>query len=318
MLNKKKAEIARCPIGIFAFLDGELLYYKLFSSNPVSANEEFSFSELKVEGYEVEETKNAQRLLRKNMRDYALSLSFAETNQILNKFLSDFAIILSRKRMKSAIGRDKLIIHASNAHDDITKIQNLLLERLREWYFLHYPELKQKDPSEMILKYGRRENFPGFKDSTGVELKESDEKILHDYANTTISSTNTRKQLEKYIEESMREICPNISSVVDPLLGARIMALAGSLERLAKMTASTIQLIGAEKALFRHMHQKGKPPKHGIIFADARIQNAENKGKTARIISSKIMMAARIDFYSGRYEENLKKDLAEDLKKVRK
>ena len=81
------------------------------------------------------------------------------------------------------------------------------------------------------------------------------------------------------------------------------------------MPASTIQLLGAEKALFRHLHKRGKSPKFGLIFMDQHIQNApdEKRGKIARILASKIMLAARIDFYSGRPEPKLKKDMEEEI-----
>jgi len=98
--------------------------------------------------------------------------------------------------------------------------------------------------------------------------------------------------------------------------------VAGSLKKLARMSSSTIQLLGAEKALFRHLKNKKrvKPPKYGLIFFDKRVQNApkHDAGKIARTIASKIMMAAKIDYYSGRFEPKLKEDLEKELEKIRK
>jgi nucleolar protein 56 len=128
-----------------------------------------------------------------------------------------------------------------------------------------------------------------------------------------------KKKLEKYVQDTVRQLMPNFSQLIDPLLAARFLASAGSMERLARMPASTIQLLGAEKSLFRHLKEQGKSPKFGIIFIDSHIQNApeEKRGKIARILSSKLMLAARIDFYSGRDDsEKLKKEFNEDLAKI--
>lgn len=314
------ASVARSPIGIFAFSDNELLYYKLFSKSPSNAVEEFLkpipddfFAALNCKAKE----DKSGKLLRERFREYAIGLGFAKDNSELNKFISDFALLLSKKKMKGIIGRDKLLVQANNALEDLNKIYNLLLERMREWYSLHYPE--SKTDVEKIIKYGRRENFPDFKDSTGVEITDSDEKVMRGYARMIKDVSERRGEIEKYIKESMKEIAPNISSLIDPLLAARLLALAGSLEKLAKMPSSTIQLLGAEKALFRHLKKKGKSPKYGLIYLDSRIQNASNelKGKIARLLAAKLMMAAKIDFYSGRYEEKLKKELEEEMKAMR-
>lgn len=318
-----KAFIVKSPIGYFAFSEhGELLYYQLFKRNPVEVAEKLRekipadfFSQ---KDYEIVENREAQNIMRKRLREYALSLGFAESNMELNKFLSDLGIVISKNRRKSSISRDKLIIQASNALEDLIKIQNLLLERLREWYGLHYPELKQKDIAEMVARYGRRENFPNFQESTGIDLAEKDEEILKEYAKAVSVVIEQRKSLERYVKSAMREIAPNFSSLLEPLLAARLLALAGSLEKLSKMSASTVQLLGAEKALFRHLRGKGRAPKFGIIYLSDYIQNSseEKRGKVARILASKLMLAARIDFYSGREDQKLKRYLEDEIDKL--
>jgi nucleolar protein 56 len=319
-----KALVTKSVIGYFAFSEkGELLYYKLFEPKPEDVEKTMNkpipddFLS-KLEGYEVTEGK-ADKIMKERVRGYAISLGFVKSDEEFNNFLSRLALLISKKRMKSAIGRDRLIIQASCALDDMTKIVNLLFERIEEWYSLHYPELKftQKNLDD-VLKYGRRDDFPGFKESVGIELTESDEVMLLDYAKMVKLVSDEKNKLEKYIKSSMKEIAPNLSSLIDTLLAARLLSLAGSLEKLSRMTASTIQLLGAEKALFRHLRKKGKSPKYGILYNDSRIQNAEEgkRGKIARIISSKLMLAARLDFYSGRYEEKLKKELEEDIKNI--
>lgn len=320
-----KALMARSPIGLFAFSEtGELLYYKLW--NPKQALDRFLSKEIdrdfaaNLSGYMIEESPKAYALLRKSFREYAKSLGFSKDDQDLNEFLSSFSIGLSKRSLIGTIGRDRLIVQSVRSLDDLTKAVNVFLERLYEWFSLHYPEMKNVNVKDLVMKHGRRENFPGFKSSTGVDLNEEDEKAVIEFAKAIDNLEKEKKALEKYVSSAMRETAPNFAALVDPLLAARLVASAGSLEKLARMPASTIQLLGAEKALFRHLHQKGKSPKYGIIYNSPLIQNApgEQKGKIARILSSKLMLAARIDYYSGRDEsEKMRRELDEEIKRVR-
>lgn len=318
---KPRALLCMSPIGIFAFSEsGELLHYSLFSSSPEKAAEEFSQARAgDLEAFELIDSEKGYKFLRTNFRDYAVSLGFAGGGSELTAFLSRFAEIISRKKMKALIGRDRLVAQASNALEDAVKMHNLVSERLREWFSLHYPELKQKDIASLVAAHGRRDSFPGFRESAGADLSESDEKILVEYAAMSLAIAGQRKSLEKYIGQAMKEIAPNFSSLIEPLLAARFLALAGSMEKLAKMPSSTIQLLGAEKALFRHLRKQGRSPKFGIIFLDPRVQNAEDgkKGRIARILASKLTVAIRIDVYSRRDDsERLTRELKEELGRV--
>lgn len=321
-----KALVARSPIGLFAFgEDGSLLYYKLWT--PKTALEKYLAKDLdkdfasSLSGYKLEESPHAYVMLGKSLRDYAKSLGFVKDDGELNEFLSSFSIALSKRGLMGAIGRDRLIVQSVRSLDDLSRSINVFLERLYEWFSLHYPEMKNVNVKDIVMKCGRRENIPGFKSSTGVDLSEEDQKALKEFAQTVDTLEKEKKELEKYVASAMRDVAPNFSALADPLLGARLIAVAGSLEKIARMPASTIQLLGAEKALFRHLHQKGKSPKYGIIYNSHLIQNApnEHKGKIARILSSKLMLAARIDYYSGRNDaEKMKKDLDEEIRNVLK
>jgi nucleolar protein 56 len=312
-----KAGIVKFPIGIFALSEkGELINFRLFSRNAEKALEEFLAEDKafvsSLKGYEIKEGSEAADILRKNIREYAVNLGFCQNNEEFNSFICEFSSLLSKKRMKTSIGRDKLLIQAVNALDEVNKISNTLNERAGEWYSLHYPEAKLTP--EKIIAYGKRENIPGYNESTGVSLTDEDEAMIKNFAASAKNVGETKKSLEKYIRETARVIMPNFSSLIDELLAARLLSLAGSMEKMARMTSSTIQLLGAEKALFRHIRHQGKSPKYGIIYMDPRIQNSQEKGKIARIIAAKLMIAARIDFYSGRPEEKLKKELEVELR----
>jgi nucleolar protein 56 len=119
----------------------------------------------------------------------------------------------------------------------------------------------------------------------------------------------------------MKEVAPNVTALVGPLLGARLLSLAGSLEELAKLPASTVQVLGAEKALFRALRTGGKPPKHGVIFQFAEIRRAPKwqRGKIARALATKLAIAAKVDFFTGRYiGDELKKRLYERIEEIKK
>jgi nucleolar protein 56 len=119
----------------------------------------------------------------------------------------------------------------------------------------------------------------------------------------------------------MNEIAPNLSELAGPLLGARLIAISGGIEKLAKMASSRIQVLGAEKALFRALRSGARPPKHGIIFQHPFLHEAKRsqKGKVARALAGKIAIAARMDAFSGNFSgDTLKTDLEKRIEKIQK
>ena len=325
-----RVHITKSIIGYFAFNDsGDLIFYKLFRRSP-----SFVLKRMKkgfdndflnnLKDYEVVEDEFGYKIMRKKLRELALYLGFTGSNEELNNFIVQLGIEMSKEKLKSSLTKDKLIIQASRSLDDLKKSINLLIEHFKEWYWIHYPELKIDNEKlvEIVSKYGRRENVPDFSKSLGLNIDEKDEEILKEFADTLKRLYLLRRKMERYIEETLNVIAPNFSSLIEKPIAARLLALAGSLEKLAKMSSSTIQLLGAEKALFRHLRNKRmKPPKHGVIFDSYWIRNAprDKHGKVARILASKLSIAVKIDFYSGRDEsERLKKEMREEIKKVMK
>ena len=129
-----------------------------------------------------------------------------------------------------------------------------------------------------------------------------------------------RRKTADYIDESMDDVAPNIKALVGPLIGARLIALAGGLKEMARLPASTIQLLGAEKALFRHLTKGTKPPKHGVIFQHPLIHRSPwwQRGKIARALAGKLAIAARIDAYSGEYRgRQLERQLEQRVKEIK-
>jgi nucleolar protein 56 len=260
----------------------------------------------------------------RNFRKIALESGWVSSDVELNALLVEVNIILSGQKIKS-VGRDKIIIHVIGVIDELDDDINSLSERLREWYGLHFPELAREikgheSYAETISKYGKRENIKNGKlaeyasKSVGMEFDESDEKSIVIFSKSLLSMIKTREHLAKYIEDLCKEVMPNFSALAGPLIASRLLAHAGGLEKLAKMPSSTIQLLGAEKALFRHLKGKGKSPKYGVLFAHPLIQKAPKdlRGKVARLISSKLSLAAKMDFYS---KKDRSKELKEELEK---
>jgi nucleolar protein 56 len=150
--------------------------------------------------------------------------------------------------------------------------------------------------------------------------------VLKNYDSFDPISKNTEKlkeKIERKIREKTEKIAPNINSLLGPILTARLLAKANGLEKLSKMPVSKIQILGAEKSLFRYLKEKeegkdSKTPKYGIIFLSPYIQNASgNKGKIARLLASKIMVAARIDYFSkDDRSEKIKSEFLEELAKI--
>jgi len=324
--------LAVCVAGLFVFNEKDrLIKFRLFDKNPEEIAKKLdlfekgeNFSELEelkneFEDLEVKQPNQATEYLKKNFRDIILKSKFINSDSELNEILNSVYSAKSKLNISAIERRDKLIIQSVSALSDLEKILNTMTERLREWYGLHYPEINIKDHekfAEMIAKYGERNNFEGFEKSMGMELKKEDIEILKNYAKELKEMYLLEKNVEKYIEKTVPEEIPNLNALLGSVLAARLLALAGSLERLAKMPSSTIQLLGSEKSLFRFLkeNKKGKPPRFGLLFLHPDISTAkrELQGRVARLLSSKLTIAARADFYT---KKDMSKELVEDYKK---
>jgi nucleolar protein 56 len=176
--------------------------------------------------------------------------------------------------------------------------------------------------AELVLQ-GRKEDLSEFRklaeSSAGMDFTDEDIGQMQELGQVVIKLFGAKKSLTKYVETKATEAMPNFSAVAGPLLGARLLSVAGGLDRLAMMPSSTIQLLGAEKALFRHLKGEGKAPKYGILFGHPLIQQApkEQKGKVARLLAAKLSMASRIDKFSGKDQgESMRKELEESVRNI--
>ena len=294
----------------------------------------------------VEPANEKARMVRERISEIVVNYGIFENKDEFYDWLHKVTIEVVRRKLRSvAEKRDQLAIHAVRTIDDIDKITNLLMARLREWYSLHFPELDDlvKDHetyAKIVRTFGSRDKITidgllelglskelaeriveAAKRSTGADLTERDIEELTKLASIIDNMYTLRRELTEYIGYIMKDVAPNVSALVGPVLGARLLSLAGSLEQLAKMPASTIQVLGAEKALFRALRTGGKPPKHGVIFQYPEIHRAPKwqRGKIARALASKLAIAARTDYFTGRdISEKLREELRERIEEIKR
>jgi len=317
-LKKEKATI----------IDLEEFLSKLTSG--VSVNDTSLLKLLKKRSIEAEMMEqNKIETIQSSKLRVLIDSGFANDENDAREKLRNFAMQLSSSKVTEVSESPDLhIIEAINTLDETDKIANLLSSRLREWYGLHFPELGNLIDTitgySKIVLAGRREDLTrqtyldaGFPEekaemlsllqgkSRGGQLSNENLAIVQSLARQILQLFELRNTLEKHIETQMIAIAPNISGILGTSVGARILARAGSLKRLASMPASTIQVLGAEKALFRSLKTGAQPPKHGLLFQHTLVHAAPRwqRGKIARAVAAKAALAARVDVYgAGRNE----------------
>ncbi len=241
---------------------------------------------------------------------------------------------------KAFTRKDANLIHAVRAIDDLDEVKSLLSQRLAEWVKINFPELalseeriadvfaefgakeffQQQKLAELVGEQKAREVFEKARKSYGAMFDESDANAVRGIAKLVKDLFKARRELVEFIQVKAKQAMPNVSLLVEPLLAARLVSAAGGLEKLAGMPASTIQVIGAERALFKHLRSGSLPPKHGIIFQSTLINAAPaaHRGKIARALAAKLAIAAKADFYTGNFIAlKLKQDLEKRLAQIR-
>ncbi|KAM0330583.1 hypothetical protein ACHAQA_003531 [Verticillium albo-atrum] len=228
---------------------------------------------------------------------------------------------ISRHKLKfSADKVDAMVVQAIKLLDDLDKELNVYAMRTKEWYGWHFPELAKilNDNlayARLVDLVGMRENLAdadlseilpeeletpvktAAEISMGTEITPDDLENIQLLARQVISYSEYRTQLSSYLETRMRALAPNLTALVGTLVGARLIAHAGSILSLAKAPSSTIQIYGAEKALFRALKTKHDTPKYGIIYHSSLVGQAtgKNKGKIARSLAAKTALGLRVD-----------------------
>jgi nucleolar protein 58 len=240
---------------------------------------------------------------------------------------------LARHKLKFSPDKiDTMIVQAIALLDDLDKELNTYAMRVKEWYGWHFPEMAKilNDNlayAKVVLKMGMRTKWENCDlaeilpeeietavksaadRSMGTEITQEDLDNIQLLAEQVVSFTEYRQQLASYLSARMTAIAPNLTALVGELVGARLIAHAGSLMNLSKSPASTIQILGAEKALFRALKTKHDTPKYGLIYHASLIGQASgrNKGKMARVLAAKAALGLRVDALQdwGEHEEDI-------------
>ncbi|KAK7346579.1 hypothetical protein VNO80_21102 [Phaseolus coccineus] len=253
----------------------------------------------------------------------------------------------SRAKVKFNVNRvDNMVIQAIFLLDTLDKDINSFSMRVREWYSWHFPELvKIVNDNYLYAKVSKfiqdkakltEDNIPGLTDivgdedkakeiveaakaSMGQDLSPVDLINVQQFAQRVMDLSKYRKNLYDYLVAKMNDIAPNLASLIGEVVGARLISHAGSLTNLAKCPSSTLQILGAEKALFRALKTRGNTPKYGLIFHSSFIgrASAKNKGRMARYLANKCSIASRIDCFSEKgttiFGEKLREQVEERL-----
>jgi nucleolar protein 56 len=246
----------------------------------------------------------------------ALECKFVVSPLEYYSLLHEVTLKTAKLQVSGAFTPDQRIIHAVEALDDINENINSLSERLSEWYGIYFPEsgLGGEALAIFVAYYGSPKNLgpenPLYSktiNSMGAKLEAADEMLLKGFAESVYSLYERKRQIGAYIEDSMGSISPNLKLIAGSILGARLISIAGSLEKLASFPSSTIQVIGASKALFKHLRARAPSPKHGIIYSHHLLNTAPwwVRGKIARALAGKLSLASRLDYYSGEKDPSL-------------
>lgn len=238
--------------------------------------------------------------------------------------LRDIVISFTKKAVADSVSDDSLIIQASSAIAEASKAANMLVRRLREWYGLYLPEASEnlaghEDFVSQILSSSKAELLKKLKveekDSMGAHLGKSDADKIASFAAAVKGLYKERESISAYVESLMKRHCPNVAAVAGASTGAELIVQAGSLQRLAMLPSSTIQLLGAERELFRHLKDKRqRPPKAGVIGGHPLVTSAprQQQGRIAKLLADKISIAARVDYFRGEFVGD---KLLEEVKK---
>ncbi|XP_048875261.1 nucleolar protein 56 isoform X1 [Brienomyrus brachyistius] len=266
--------------------------------------------------------------LMRGIRLHFHSLVKGLTDQAASKAQLGLGHSYSRAKVKFNVNRaDNMIIQSIALLDQLDKDINTFSMRVREWYGYHFPELikivsdnttycrlarligNRKELSEeslaaleeVVMDSAKAQAIlDASRSSMGMDISPIDLINIESFSSRVVSLAEYRLELQEYLRSKMGQVAPNLAALIGEVVGARLISHAGSLTNLAKYPASTVQILGAEKALFRALKTRGNTPKYGLIFHSTFIGRAaaKNKGRISRYLANKCTIASRIDCFS--------------------
>lgn len=250
---------------------------------------------------------------RKSAKEAGLADSDAEYISTLR----EIAVQTARKQLSASMTEDKKVIQAVEALDDLNETINHLTERLTEWYSAYYPELDL--PGEAYVRFVSEIPESASQSLIGAPATHEDLLLLQSFADDILSLYERKVAVESFIEMKMKETAPNLSQLAGVVLGARLLSMAGGLKSLAAMPSGSIQVMGAEKAMVKHLRSNAPSPKHGIIFSHPALNTApfRLRGKIARSFAAAVSLSARTDYYSGSFNPKIESDLNNKITRIK-
>ena len=291
---------------------------------------QFVFSYRKPDAKHIEPNNKAEQFVKDNLRKLAIDKKIVMDQVEFNQLLTKVNLELTKVKIRKAFEKDRLIVQINNSIEELDKSINILVERLREFFSLHFPEMDRvisdhRKYAEIVEKFGSREKIEDpelkqfVKKTMGTEFSQDDTRAVQLIAGEVLRLYKLREELTIYLEKLLKEIAPNFTEIATPNIAAKLISRAGGMEKLARSPSSFIQLVGAEKSLFRYLHGRGKSPRFGILVMHPLIQGAPEpvKGKIARVIASKLSIAVKMDYYSKEYKgDRLKKEVQKRVKEI--
>lgn len=232
------------------------------------------------------ENRDESKIEPRDLATEAVESGAFETTEEYYDALHGAAVEIARCHTEEALDTtERNLVNAVRTLDTVNEQANLLEERVRDWR-------DETEPSD-----GIDASLDGAVEAVG----------------------STRDRIEVYIDETAPEVAPNLSNLAGERLAARLIALAGGLEELARMPSSTVQVLGAEDALFRHLREDTPPPKHGVIYVHPYVRQtpADERGSAARALAGKLTIAARVDCYAGDLRPYLADELEKKIERIR-
>jgi len=275
----------------------------------------------------VEFPNKAGKYLRENLDGILTEIGFSNKEEFADKYRK----LASYKIKNQLNSEDRYLVQAINSIDDMDESISKLAEKLRDWYSLYFPELDIVQNNKTYVKLialndNKKEIVDSYNndllkyDEFEEDINEKDLDIIKNLAKSIYSLQITRENTENYIEEKMESLAPNLNNLVGSSLGAKLISHAGSLEKLASYPSGTVQIMGAEKALFRHLKTGENPPKHGLIFQhpQVRTNNWWLRGKIAKKLSLKISLATRKDVYTKKFDLKINEEFLKEVEQIKK
>ncbi len=328
LVRLREGEVTREAAGVLGQLRG-------MGVDEVAGQNEALMASVEEMGFSVsvEAVPAAGEYLRENIQRMALEAGFIDSVEQFGEFSHSVNTEVAKAEVHEALSeRESLLMPTVQLLVEMDTVLNNLSGRMKEWYGVHFPELgrrveEHRDYARVIQAFGDRSSITvkglqelSFKKrdaegiaaaaeaSMGAAFDPDDLAMVQSFATNLLNLYRGRDELTDYVSGLTEEIAANVAYLAGPVLGAKLIQKAGSLRRMAMMPSSTIQVLGAEKAMFRALKTNARPPKHGLLFQHPYVHGAPRgrRGNRARSLAAKIAIAARADVFSGDF-------IAEDL-----